>query len=76
MHFTTSVKKRELKKMISKAAYERKLLFVELRHRGRHEIYTLGSSQIHFGKHADVKHGEFFAIVKECEPELGANWWK
>ena len=68
--------KRELKKMITKAAYKRKLLFVELRHRGRHEIYTLGSSQIHFGKHADVKHGEFFAIVKECEPELGANWWK
>jgi len=62
--------------MIALAARERQILFVELRHHGRHEIYTLGDSQIHFGKHVDIKHGEFFAIVKECEPELGVNWWK
>jgi len=70
------VKKLELKKMIARAAREKHLLFVELRHHGRHEIYTLGNTQIHFGKHVEIKYGEFFAIVKECESELGDNWWK
>ena len=68
--------KRELKRLIAKYAREQGILFVELRHRGRHEIYILGKTQIHFGKHVEIKHGEFFAIVKECEPELGENWWK
>ena len=62
--------------MIALAARERQILFVELRHNGRHEIYTLGNTQIQFGKHAEIKHGEFFAIVKDCEPELGERWWK
>jgi hypothetical protein len=70
------VKKRELKKLIALGAREAGILFVELRHHGRHEIYLLGNSEIHFGKHVEIKHGEFYAIVKECEPELGDNWWK
>ena len=70
------IKKKELKKKINRKANELGILFVELRHSGRHEIYMLGNTQIHFGKHTDIKHGEYWKIVKDCEIELGARWWE
>ncbi len=70
------VKKRELKKLINVKAKERGILFVELRHRGDHEVYLLGKTKIQFGKHKALKHGEFYAIVKDCEQELGVGWWR
>jgi len=74
--FTSPVKKRELKKLINERAREKGILFVELRHRGPHEVYLLGKTQIQFGKHTEIKDGEFWSIVKDCEAELGARWWK
>lgn len=70
------VKKRELKKQINEKAKEKGILFVELRHRGDHEVYLLGKTRIQFGKHNVLKHGEFYAIVKDCEQELGVGWWR
>lgn len=70
------VKKKELLKIINEAAKERGILFVELRHRGEHYVYLLGRTQIQIGKHKELKHGEYMKIVKDCEQELGARWWK
>ena len=69
------MKKRELKRKINKKANDLGIPFVELRHKRRHEVYLLGKIQIQFGKHAELKHGEYCQIVKDCEAELGVRWW-
>lgn len=69
-------KARDLVSRIRKAAKTAGVTFEVEREGGRHTIYALGDLSIPIPRHREIGEGLTEKIYKECEPELGKDWWR
>jgi hypothetical protein len=76
IHFTSSMRRRELIKLIRGRAKFCNVTFSFHREGANHTIYTLGNSYIKIGRHAPLKPGDGRATLQETEKELGEKWWQ
>jgi hypothetical protein len=69
-------KKRDVEKLIRRAAKKAGLTWVLDREGGNHEVYSLGGLMIPIPRHNEIDNRLAHAIYKECEPKLGEGWWR
>lgn len=69
-------KARDVVSRIRKAAKAAGVTFTREREGGRHTIYALGNLSIPIPRHREIGEGLTEKIYKECESELGTDWWR
>ena len=70
------MKRADLVKTIAGEAKRQGVAWTLQRHGSRHDVYRLGDEIIPIPRHDDIKNPTAWGIFKECEPQLGQDWWK
>lgn len=52
------------------------MTWVEVREGANHTVYALDGLRIPVPRHRDIDEQMAQIIYRECEPKLGAKWWR
>lgn len=69
-------KKRDLLNEIRREAKKSGVVFRLMRFGNSHDIWTIGNSRIPIPRHSEINGKTAREIRKECEKELGKEWWR
>lgn len=69
-------KKRDLINEIRREAKKSGVVFKLMRFGNSHDIWTIGNSRIPIPRHSEINGKTAREIRKECEKELGKEWWR
>jgi hypothetical protein len=70
------MRRRDLLARINKAAQEHDLKLEEVRDRGAHTIFRVGSAQFSVPRHTEINELTAQSIMRYLERELGQGWWR
>lgn len=70
------MKRRDLLSQIATAAKDQGIPFVLHREGGNHSIFRLGELLVTVPRHREIVPNTATAILRQCAPELGKDWWK
>lgn len=68
--------KRDLLNEIRREARKSGVVFRLMRFGNSHDIWIIGNSRIPFPRHSEINGKTAREIRKECEKELGKEWWR
>ncbi|MEO6500881.1 MAG: hypothetical protein ABIQ09_03110 [Jatrophihabitantaceae bacterium] len=69
-------KRREIIKMIDKAAKAKGLDWAVARQGANHTVFDLDGVMIPIARHNEIDNRMAEIIFKECADKLGKDWWK
>ena len=69
-------KKRDLLNEIRREARKSGVVFRLMRFGNSHDNWIIGNSRIPFPRHSEINGKTAPEIRKECEKELGKEWWR
>ena len=70
------VKRDEIERRIRREARRQGVRWTLDREGARHSVFRLGNTVIPIPRHVEIGEGLARDILRECEVELGKNWWK